>query len=332
MTPRTRLPLKDGTFARLTKEAIQILAEDYGVTSGRLKKGSGSDVVVVTPKRYDGKPVHGAPDVALRDLLATHIYHNMFTIWEEKDLTGFKLVDGDARNLMPSNITKVMKTVPEVKERKPYTRKPVTKMPERPADALGIREQEDLLSEAFPQMKGVAYAILKPDSESKAGSKSQAEDVVQEVSLSLLQQIRVGKCNAVNRGQFFSFCFASVQRAASWKLQAITNGVCSDVDHDPAEILLLRVKRLEGDLREKRGLSVEDNGTSPIEGIDPVWLAKQLERDAEERDRQERQQTKEEGGRWDVAGLKAEVSGVDVEEKPEPANDDVESEETEIAA
>jgi len=330
MTPRTRLPLKDGTFARLTKEAIHILAEDYGITTGRFKKGTGSDVVVVSPTRYDGKSVHGAPEVALRDLLAVHIY-SLSALWEEKEIAGYRLADGDARNLTPSNIVKVMKSVREVKERKPYTRKSTT-VTQRPAEALSISEQEALLPEAFSQMRGVAYAILKQDRESKTGSKSQADDVVQDVSLSLLGQIRAGKCHAVNRGQFFSFCFAAVQRAASWKLQAITNGVCSDVDHDPAEILLLRVKRLEGDLREKRGLSVEDNGTSPIEGIDPAWLAKQLERDAEEKDRQERQQTKEEGGRWDVAGLRAEVSGVDVEEKPEPVNDDVESEEAELYA
>ena len=163
-------------------------------------------------------------------------------------------------------------------------------MTQRPAEALSISEQEALLPEAFSQMRGVAYAILKQDRESKTGSKSQADDVVQDVSLSLLGQIRAGKCHAVNRGQFFSFCFAAVQRAASWKLQAITNGVCSDVDHDPAEILLLRVKRLEGDLRERRGLSVEDNGTSPLDGIDPAWLAKQLEYDAAEKAEQERQQ------------------------------------------
>jgi len=330
MNARTRLPLTDGTKARLTKEAIQILAEDYGIVRGRVKKGSASEVVLVSPKRYSGRPVRGTKEVPLRDLLAVHVY-NIVPYLELGDVVGYKLADGVARNLMPSNIVRVPKTLCEVKERKPYTRKAVTVLTERPADALSVHEQEGLLSEVFSQMRGVAYAILKPDRESKTGSESQADDVVQNVSLSLLEQIRAGKCNAVSRGQFFAFCFSAVQRAASWKLQAITNGVCRDVDHDEAEILLLRVKRLEGDLRERQGLSVEDNGNSPIEGIDPAWLAKQLERDADEKDRQERQQIKEEG-RWDAAGLRHEVSGIDVEEKPEHVSDDVESEETEIAA
>jgi len=117
---------------------------------------------------------------------------------------------------------------------------------------------------------------------------------------------------------------------ASWKYEALAAGVCRDVDHDEAEILLLRVKRLEGNLRERQGLYVDDNGVSPIEGVDPAWLAKQLEKDAAEEAKRERQRVKEEGGRWDAVGLKHELSGVDVEEKPE-RNDDVESEE-EVAA
>jgi len=194
--------------------------------------------------------------------------------------------------------------VPEVNERKPYTRK-ITAVKEHPAESLSIQAQEELLSEVFGKMCGVAKAILTPDYYSKTGSESQADDVVQEVAMTVLAMVRAGKCRAINRGQFFAFCFSLTQRAASWKLQAITSGFCRDVDHDDAEILLLRLKRLEGDLRERQGLAVDDNGTSPLEGIDPVWLAKQLERDAEQKSRRERQRIKEEGGSWDNVDLEA---------------------------
>ena len=305
MNEPANLPLTDGTTAIVTEDALEALEEDYGIVRGRVKKGSSGEVVLVTPKRYNGKPVRGAKEVLLRDLLAVHVYGLCGNHWEEKEIAGYKLADADARNLMPSNVVKVMKTAPEVKDRKPYTRKKIKAVPERPTDALSIREQEELLSEVFAKMRGVAYAILTPDNHSKTGSRSQADDVVQEVAVTVLSLVRAGKCHAVNRGQFFSFCFALTQRAASWKLQAIASGFCRDVDHDEAEILLLRVKRLEADLRQREGVSVEDNGISPLEGIDPVWLAKQLERDAAEKRTTEHQRVKEEGGTWEAVDLEA---------------------------
>jgi hypothetical protein len=307
MTPRTRLPLSDGSHARLTKKALEILAEDYGVTTGRLKKGSGSDVVVVSPTRFDGKPVHGAPEVSLRDLLAVHVYGlGTFREWENKEIEGYKLADGDARNLRPENFIKVVKTVKEMKERKPYTRKtPAAPGATRPAEYLSITEQEELLGEVFGKMRALAYAILTPDRYSKTGSSSQADEVVQESAMNILSLVRGGKCRAINRGMFFAFCFSLTQRAASWKLQAIASGFCRDVDHDEAEILLLRVKRLEADLRERRGQYAEEDSNSPLEGVDPIWLAKELERDAEEKAAEERQQMKEEGGSFDAVDLEA---------------------------
>jgi hypothetical protein len=322
MTPRTRLPLTDGSHARLTKEAIEILAEHFGVTTGRLKKGTGSDVVMVSPIRYDGKAVHGVPEIALRDLLAVHVYG--LRTWreeEEKSIAGYRLADGDARNLTPSNIVKVMKTVSEVNERKPYTRTKTKPVKERLAESLSINEQEAMLGEVFGKMRGVAYAILKPDRYSKTGSESQADEVVQETAMTVLSLVRAGKCRAINRGQFFAFCFSLTQRAASWKLQALTSGFCRDVDHDEAEILLLRVKRLEADLRERKGQFAEEDSNSPLEGVDPVWLAKQLERDTEEKSRTERQRDKEEGGSWHAVDLEAGTEVAADEEETEAADD-----------
>lgn len=298
------LPLTDGTNALVTEYALSLLEEDYGIVRGRIKKGSGGEVVVVAPKKFDGKRVIGNKEVPLRDLLAVDVY-GMFRRLERADIAGYRLADGDPRNILPSNIVKIMNSAPEVKERKQYTRRKPLAATERPTEALSTHEQESLLSEAFPKMRGVAYAILTPDSQSKTGSRSQADDLVQDVAVNLLTLVRAGKCKAVNRGQFFSFCFALTQCAASWKLQALANGVCRDVDHDEAEILLLRVRRLEGDLRERQGLPLDHNESSPLEGLDPAWLAKQLERDAEKKAAEERQRIKEEGGRWDNVDLEA---------------------------
>ncbi len=304
MNEPTNLPLTDGTVAVVTEYALDLLESEYGIVKGRVKKGSAGDVVVVSPKRYSGKPVRGTKEVALRDFLAVHVY-NLCSLWEENNISGYKLADGDAKNLMPENIVTIMKPVTEVNERKPYTRKKITDAPKRSAESLSIQEQEELLSEVFEKMCAVAHAILASDGPSMTGSHSQADDVVQETAMTVLAMVRAGKCRAINRGQFFAFCFSLTQRAASWKLQAITSGFCRDVDHDEAEILLLRVKRLEADLRERKGLSIEDNGQSPLEDIDPAWLAKQLERDAEEKSRIERQRIKEEGGSWERVDLEA---------------------------
>jgi hypothetical protein len=324
MNEATNLPLTDGTAAVVTAYALEVLEEEFGIVRGRVKKGSAGDVVMVSPKRYAGKPVRGAKEVPLRDLLALHV-HVTHSIWDEKDLAGFKLADGDARNLMPSNIVKVMKPAQEVSERKPYTRKS-TAVTQRPAESLSIAEQEALFPEVFGKMCGIAKAILTPDHYSKTGSESQADDVVQNVAVTVLSLVRAGKCRAINRGQFFAFCFSLTQRAASWKLQAITNGFCRDVDHDEAEILLLRVKRLEADLRERKGQYAEEDSNSPLEGIDPVWLAKQLEKDAEEKSRRERQRVHEEGGLWERIDLEA---GTEI---PEELLSEPETEELQEAA
>ena len=319
----THLPLTDGSRARLTAHAKKVITTDNGITSGRVKKGTGSDVVMVSPKRiFDGdklRPVRGV-EIPLRDLLGSGAYESQLYNWlhDAAKVSHFVLKDGNCRNLTLSNFEVVFNEVKEVKERKKYTRKKITTTT-RAVDALSIAEQEALLSEVFPQMKGVSYAILRPDSASRIGSYAQADDVLQQTALALLQQVRSGTCNAMNRGQFFAYCFASTQQAAGWKLEAMCSGACLDVDHDAAEIRLLRVKRLEGELLERQGLSIGDNGESPIEGIDPVWLAKELELEAAEKSEHERQRIREEGGAWHGVDLEvgAEISAADLLEEEE---------------
>lgn len=306
----TSLPLTDGTKARLTAHAKKVLSIDNGVTTGRVKKGTGSDMVMVSPKRiFDGanmRPVRGK-EIPLRDLLGSGAYESQLYNWhhDAAKVSHFFLKDGNCRNLIPGNFEVVFNEVTEVKERKPYVRK-VTAIT-RPVDALSVAGQEALLSEAFPQMKAVAYAILKPDCESKTGSYAQADEVLQEASVALLQQIRTGRCHAVSRGQFFAYCFATVQRSAGWKLQALCSGVCRDVDHDDAEILLLRVKRLEAEMRVQQGMELEEDVEDMLPGVDKVWLAKELERDAKEKAKKERERIKAEGGLWHGADLEAGV-------------------------
>jgi hypothetical protein len=305
MNDSTNLPLTDGTVATVTEQALEILREEFGIVRGRVKKGSAGDVVLVSPKRYNDRPVRGCKEVPLRDLLALHAY-GMADVWEENNVLGFSLADGAARNLMPENFVTVMKPLPEeAKERKVYTRTNIKAVKERTAESLSINEQEAMLGEVFGKMCGVAKAILKKDHESKTGSSSQADEVVQEVAMTILSLVRAGKVRAINRGQFFAFCFSLTQRAASWKYQSLAAGFCRDVNHDEAEILLLRVKRLEADLRERRGQYPEEDSNSPLDGMDPVWLAKQLARDARKKKQDERQRVKEEGGRWDNVDIEA---------------------------
>jgi hypothetical protein len=304
MNEPTNLPLSDGTTASVTEHALEILRKEFGITKGRCKKGSAGDVVLVSPKLYNEKPVRGGKEVPLRDLLALHAY-GLCSHWEENNIEGYRLADGAARNLMPENFVTVMKAVPEAKVRKTYTRTKIKAAKERTAESLSINEQEALLGEVFGKMCGVAKAILKKDHRSKTGSSSQADEVVQECALNILSMVRAGKVRAINRGQFYAFCFALTQKAASWKYQAIASGFCGDVDHDEAEILLLRVKRLEADLRERKGQYPEEDSNSPLDGMDPVWLAKQLARDARKKKQDERQRVKEEGGRWDNVDIEA---------------------------
>jgi len=311
----TRFPLADGSHATITALAALMLEEKFGITRGRLKKGAGgNDAVVVS--------VASGNEVRLLDLLSVFIYLGHKTLIEDPDQK-FILRDGDPLRLLPENITVTPRKPVEVRrERKTYTRKTAVVRRERPANALSIVEQERLLEEAFPKLRAVALAILRPESE------FQADDVTQETCISLLQQIRSGGCHAENRAQFFGWALSAAQKASTWKLDAICSGVCKDVDHDRVEIKLLRVVRLDGDLKERAGVFADAPQTFLPE-IKPAKLGQLLEADAKEERERERQRIKDEGGVWTNVDLESGTEVVADLEEAKPARND--SEDTEEA-
>src|SRR5579862_1029167 len=55
-------PLSDGTTAKITALAQQQLEHQFGVTNGRLKRGRGSDSVVVKTTLAFGRPVRDSKE------------------------------------------------------------------------------------------------------------------------------------------------------------------------------------------------------------------------------------------------------------------------------
>jgi hypothetical protein len=287
------LPLSDGSFALLTPKALGRLEDEFGILSARLKKGAAGCSQVVAQIRT-GR-LRTTKEIAIRDLLAVFVYFPARLTfnsgeWRSNENRGqsYFLADGDARNLMPGNFTLTdAPVVANIAEKKTKTKK-ISAQKARPTNALPIEVQEALLDEVFPKLRAVSLAILRPE------SPSQGEEIAQDTALSLLQQIRAGACHAVSRGQLFAWVFSAVKTVALRKLNAIQSGVCKDVDHDRAAIRLLRVKRLNGKMREHAGLSVEQDHDM-LGDINMADLARKLEAEASEKAQQERQRRLDEG-------------------------------------
>jgi hypothetical protein len=297
-----QLPLSDGTFALLTPKALGRLEDEFGIVEARVKKGAAGCNAVVA--RISTGDFRTNKEIPVRDLLATWVY---FPSWHPNENRGrsYFLTDGDARNLMPGNFLLTdAPTVVNFEEKKPRVKK-VSAPRVRPTDALPIETQEALLEEAFPKMRGIATAILRPE------STAQGEEVCQTTALELLQQIRAGGCDSINKWQFFAWAFSAVKTVALRKLRNIQSGVCKDVDHDRAAIRLLRVKRLNGKMREQAGLSLELD-ENMLGDINLPSLARQLETEAAEKAEAQRQQ-KADGGSWRKVDIEA---AAEVEDEP----------------
>jgi len=87
---------------------------------------------------------------------------------------------------------------------------------------------------------------------------------------------------------------------------------------------LLRVKRLEAEIRQQQGMELDEDTEDMLPGVDKVWLAKELERDAKEKAQRERERMKEEGGAWHGVDLEAgvELSAEDVTAETQDAKAD----------
>ena len=99
---RAHLPLLDGTFVIVTKDAKEELRKDYGITGGRVRDG---EVQVWVEGRIVncGKVIQrSASYVSLKDVLGCWIYRLEHLLDDAEQV--FVLKDGNPRNLLMSNI------------------------------------------------------------------------------------------------------------------------------------------------------------------------------------------------------------------------------------
>lgn len=278
-------PLTDGSVARITESGSYCLEEDFGVTSGRIRRGKGGEAVMVRPTLCYGKPVpKPAKEVVLRDLLAVWVYYSP-ELRNPEPSQSFYLVDGNARNLTPENIALTERPEirwPEPKERK---KKHIAEVP------LSTKQLFDELGEIFPEMQKHVLTLIRR-------SKWQATEVLAEVLFELLRQIRNGTCPAKNKNELYVWAFGSLKLAAKWKRDAIRDGRCRDVDHDKAAIRLARVVRKNAELLEAAGLSVGSPVWLLPEGVPTADLARQFEADAAKQAALEDKRIEDEGGIW----------------------------------
>jgi hypothetical protein len=308
------LPLSDGTTVRVTHHAAQTLAEVYGITKGRIKKAKdGFEYVVATLSRKAFVPYAVTEDpqreVALRDLLAFYVYHNgpafhfipvkRGSLWNGR----VEMADGDQRNLLPDNFRLEWFETPYADARlAPGAHKPeeeraaaadsnevetitIDESLSAPQNAELIQEQRGLLARYFSLIQNECKKIL-------LRSEYQADEVAQETTFQLLRQIDNGMCPATNEVNFQKWAKGSAWLASLRKLRAIRAGVCVDVDHDKAEIRLLRAVRFLGEQSEKVGSPLE--GVSMRDALNLPALAAELEKASKE----EAETIKAEGGAW----------------------------------
>jgi hypothetical protein len=98
-----QIPLLDGTYVIVTKEAKEELARSYGITGGRVRDG---EVQVWVEGRIVncGKVIQrSASYVSLKDVLGCWVYRLEHLLDDAEQV--FVLKDGNPRNLLQSNIS-----------------------------------------------------------------------------------------------------------------------------------------------------------------------------------------------------------------------------------
>jgi hypothetical protein len=246
-------PLSDGTSARMTRIAAFRLSREFGIEHGRVKKGRGGDCIVA---RVQSSKYPDAKEVNLRDLLAYFVY-GMFersafrSAFKTDRGRKFFLRDGDARNLMPSNVAVTEDSAPEEidAETKPYA--PRAKAQAR-ATTLSVDKQLDIIAEPELQKSMLRIAI------SRLRSKFLAEEILGCVVLSIVEQIRAEKYVGVTgsttdqQNHFRQWVRSAAFRQS--EKRALAGIFLGDVESDPAAIRLRRVLQYE----KKMGVTSPD--------------------------------------------------------------------------
>jgi hypothetical protein len=249
-TTPASLPLTDGTLCRITEPALWLLEDHFGIHSGRVRKGAGghADVVVKpSPAKYPD-----ATEVPLRDLLAVFSYR-MAGDAEPGDK--WRCLDGDCRNLLPSNIV-IEKAAPK-KIVRSSPRKFAAKTEHAPS-ALSKERQLELLSQAI---SGHTYKQLLPDGTPEEirikplahigfamlWNKPLVGEVLGGIVLDLVEQINAGKFRGNCDAQFFGWVRQVARNQFHERLAGLLKGCVSDMEHDRAAIRLRKVLQQEAD-------------------------------------------------------------------------------------
>ncbi len=287
-----QFPLSDGTHAVITAYALRDLRNNRDVITGRMKKGAGGNsAVYVSVEKHDGK---GTVELPLRDMLAAFTYRIRV---EDSDQKYF-LIDGDPRNLLPSNIgVTPRKEIPFVVERAAY--KPRALKP-RPAGAMSVERQREVLQE----MNEAREFHIQPDENGapasererrrqefsilfaiglKIGTAARMEliaEIVAELNLSLLEQIQRGAYAGINgaRGaeeQRLHFA-VWVKNSARTQFRARLCGR-GDIETQPI------VSKLQNDFvieRDRQGRRVHPHGNADAQLSSPSLKVLNRERKA----------------------------------------------------
>ena len=239
----TTLPLSDGTACILAEVAADTLAEEFGIRSARLKKGAGGNVqVVATPKSAQYR---NAKEVALIDLIAIYAYIRGDLAPGQR----WVCADGDPRNLTRENIVASVLAEPVREPEVPCTEK-------KPAiflDNTDIEWQLDTLADALYNRtrwvddKGKEHSAISilDVGKGKLG-KALAQEVLGEVTLEIVGQIRRGKFRGKTRARFFGWIRTIAKRQFSKRLQGVLENVIGDIEPDQAEMRLMEVLRASG--------------------------------------------------------------------------------------
>jgi hypothetical protein len=172
--------------------------------------------------------------VKLMHLLA----HTPYALYNLPDAeNGFTLIDGDCRNLLPSNYA----VKPEKQAADEPVKAPKQRTPKkRPAEYPSVDRQMHWLSVCRLQIRNAVFSILR--------EPVLSEEIVGEAMLEIVEGMTMKQCNFEYPGfKGFKVWAKGVARNRAMKrLQALLCGVIGNTERDRAELKLLKTMPLNG--------------------------------------------------------------------------------------
>lgn len=232
----TSIPLTDGTVCTMSEIAASTLSEEFGIERARLKRGAGGYAqVVATPK---AAAFRNAGEVPLIDLLAVYAY----IMRDLEPGQRWVCADGDPRNLTRENIvpSALAEPQPEIESEQKIEKPSVF------LDTPAIQWQLDTLAHAL-------YTDTKWKDENgnektakpliaivvdKLKNRALAQEVLGDITLQIVEQIRAGKFRGKSVGEFYSWIRTITRRQADEKLAGVLAGCIGDIENDRAELQL----------------------------------------------------------------------------------------------